>query len=542
VKEQERLSAACDAVDRELAELLHTLVTDAKMSEAELGIFKAQRQLLGDPMFQASLSEGAKTGLNAAEAVVQDAVESLCRQFAALGPSFFRERLFDLRDIEEKLLRNLMQERGELVSSSAVQQGSILVAHEVGPSLLIALGGVIRGVVTEVGGEGGHMAILARSLGIPAITGIEGLMDLVNFGDPLLVDGRTGFLFVSPVEALVRDYDHYRKKQEEIRTHLQEGGRDTEGAIVPVKVSANIGFPGDLRSAVKAELTDIGLFRTEFSFMQRSAWPTIEDQVQQIVETAKAVSGWITIRTLDIGSDKQLPYFTMPREENPMLGLRSIRFSMENTRSLNEQLYAILKAWKLGCKVRVLLPMVTQLWEVDSVRQMMDSIAEELELAPDNRPPLGMMIEVPGVFWQLDDFLPRVDFLSFGTNDLVQYLLCVDRNSSHVGHLYCEHHPIVIRFLEQVFKKVHEAGKSITVCGEMAGSPLGILILLALGYTQMSVVPQRAYVVRYIAKRVTADALARIRAEILHEPNTNLIQSFLGRELGLIHPDLLLID
>jgi phosphotransferase system enzyme I (PtsP) len=232
----------------------------------------------------------------------------------------------------------------------------------------------------------------------------------------------------------------------------------------------------------------------------------------------------------------------MPREENPMLGLRSIRFSMENTQSLHEQLFAILQAWKLGCKVRVLLPMVTQLWEVDSVRQMMDSISEELELAPDNRPPLGMMIEVPGIFWQLDDFLPRIDFLSFGTNDLVQYLLCVDRNSSHVGHLYCEHHPIVIRFLAEVHKKVHAAGKSITVCGEMAGSPLGILILLALGYQQMSVVPQRAYVVRYIAKRISAAALARIRVEILHEPNTNQIQSFLGRELQAIHPDLMLID
>lgn len=540
--EIERLVKACEQVDSELAELLHTLATDSKMSEAELAIFKAQRQLLGDPMFQTGLRDRLRQNGYAAEAAVQDAVEALCQQFMALGPSFFRERLFDLRDIEEKLLRALLQERGEAVIAAEVVPGSILMAHEVGPTHLLALSAQIKAVVTEVGGEGGHMAILARSLGIPAITGIEDLMELVNPGDSLLVDGRTGFLFVNPVEALVRDYDHYRRKQEAIRSHLQDGGRDLQGAQVAVHVSANIGFPGDLRSAVDADLQDIGLFRTEFSFMQRSNWPSVEDQHQQLMETCKAMPGQVTVRTLDIGSDKQLPYFTMPREENPMLGLRSIRFSMENTHSLAEQIRAMLLAWKDGCKVRILLPMVTQVWEVDSVRQMVDSIGAELGLPAGDRPPLGMMIEVPGVFWQLDDFLPKVDFLSFGTNDLVQYLLCVDRNSSHVGHLYCEHHPIVIRFLDSVFRKVSAAGKSITVCGEMAGNPMGILILLAIGYTHMSVVPQRAYVVRYIAKRISSDTLRHIYQTIMAESNPHMIQSFLGREVEAIHPDLLLVD
>jgi len=537
-----RIRKICLEVDEQLAELLHTLATEATMSEAELGIFKAHRQLLSDPMFQDGLQERILKGDCCAEAAVQESVEALCKQFMALGPAFFRERLFDLRDVEDRLLRSLLRERGQMVAPADVLPGSILMAHEVGPTHLIALSSLIRGVVTEVGGEGGHMAILARSLGIPAITGIEGLMDLVQDGDVVLVDGRTGFLFVNPVEALVRDYDRYRKKQEEIRSHLQDGGSDLVGAHLPIKVSANIGFPGDLNSAVQAGLLDIGLFRTEFSFMQRSTWPSIDDQFAQIVETCAAVPGWVTIRTLDIGSDKQLPYFTMPREENPMLGLRSIRFSMENRHSLSEQLHAILLAWKEGHKVRILLPMVTQVWEIDTVRQMIDTIANEIGLPQNTRPPLGMMIEVPGVFWQLDDYLPRVDFLSFGTNDLIQYLLCVDRNSSHVGHLYCEHHPVVIRFLDDVLRKVGASGKSITVCGEMAGNPLGILILLALGYTQMSVVPQRAYVVRYIAKRVGEAALKRIREYILREPNTHMIQSMLGRELEAIHPDLLAVD
>ncbi|HSQ42798.1 MAG TPA: phosphoenolpyruvate--protein phosphotransferase [Fibrobacteraceae bacterium] len=543
VVEQERIQKACAAVDKELADLLHTLMTDAKLSEAEMGIFKAQRVLLADPMFQEGLQTRVSSGNLSAEAVVQDAVEALCQQFSSLaGPAFFRERLYDLRDIEEKLLRWLMQERGELVAPAQVAPGSILLAHEVGPTHLFALSSLIRGVVTEVGGEGGHMAILARSLGIPAITGIEGLMDLVQNNDMLLVDGRTGFLFINPMEALVRDYDHYRKKQEEIRSHLREGGRTIEGAEVQVHVSANIGFPGDLRNAVDAGLQDVGLFRTEFSFMQRTSWPTIADQLVQIQEVVDAIPGWVTMRTLDIGSDKQLPYFAMPREENPMLGLRSVRFSMENTQVLSEQLRAILLAWKAGCKVKILIPMVTQLWEMDTVRQMLDAIATELEIPSDHRPPLGMMIEVPGVYWQLDDYLSRVDFLSFGTNDLVQYLLCVDRNSSHVGHLYCEHHPIVVRFLHDVQQKVAAAGKSVTVCGEMAGSPIGILILMALGYRQFSVFPQRAYVVRYIAKSLHLRDLEQIKESLLKAPTTHAIQSLLNQELQKIHPDLLALD
>lgn len=538
--EQYRVTNAISQVDEELGQLLSSLLTDSKMTEAELGIFKAQRQLLGDPVFSQGVAQAFSSGIATAEGAVLQTVDSLCKQFESLGLAFFRERLYDLRDIEEKLLRALLQSRGLNVAPMQVADGSILMAHEVGPTHLLALAGSIKGVITEVGGEGGHMAILARSLGIPALTGIEGVLDIVSTGEMILVDGRTGFLFVSPVEALVRDYDSYRRKQEAILSHLQDGGKDLIGAEAHVKVSANIGYPGDLPSAIQAGLDDIGLFRTEFSFMQRSAWPSAQEQLEELRTTCGGISGWVTVRTLDIGSDKQLPYFSMPREENPMLGLRSIRFSMENQRFLAEQLRAVLMAWKEGLKVRVLLPMVTQMWEIDTVRRIMDSIARELGMDANNRPPLGMMIEVPGVIWQLDDFLARVDFLSFGTNDLIQYLLCVDRNSSHVGHLYAEHHPIVIRFLDEVRKKVQS--KSITVCGEMAGNPMGILILLALGYDHLSVLPQRAFLVRYIAKRIGVRKLAELREELLRESNCSAMQSRLGSVLQEIHPDLLTID
>lgn len=541
-REFERLDQAAKQVDEDLGDLVSTLLSDSKLSEAELAIFRAQRQLLTDPMFQEGLRKNLAQFGGAAEWAVQQTVEQLCEQFAALGPSFFRERLFDLKDIEEKLLRVLLRERGLHVSQQQPEAGSILIAHEVGPSQMIAYSDLLAGVVTEVGGEGGHMAILARSLGIPAITGIENLMETIRDEDLLLVDGRTGFLFVNPSEVLRRDYDVYRAKQEEVKTFLREGGKDLEGCVFPLRVSANIGFPGDLASARNYGLQDVGLFRSEFSYMQSSSWPSIEEQTAWITEIQKELGGLITLRTLDIGSDKQLPYFAMPREENPMLGMRSVRFSMENTRQLKDQLHAVIDARLVGADVRVLLPMVTQLWEVDTVREMLDTLISEHKISPSFRPSLGMMVEVPGVYWLLDHFLRKVDFLSIGTNDLVQYLLAVDRNSAHVGHLYCEHHPVVIRFLNDLLRKVRSHGKSVTICGEMAGSPVGILILLALGFDHLSVLPQRASVVRFIARRLTSEKLMEIRKFLLQESNAFNIQNFLIHELEGIHPDLLLID
>ena len=537
-----RLETAWEKVEKDMAALVRYLEADGKLSAVEVGIFRAQSMLLQDLELKASVRARLEEG-RSAEFAVQKGVHDLYERFGATAPAFFKERLNDLLDLGEKLLLALLAERGAEVGVRAFAPGAVLIAHEIGPARLMALAnqGPVGGIVADIGGEGGHMAILARSLGIPAVTGIK-VQELAREGDRMLVDGRTGFVFVNPPEVVVKEYESYRSKQNELRKHLQEEGQNLKGCPFPVRVTANIGFPGDIAAARRARIDDVGLLRTEFSFMQCAGWPSVEEQARMYEEVAREFEGYLTIRTLDIGSDKQLPYFEMPREENPMLGLRSVRFSMENMDGFQDQLTAILQTMQHGYPVRIMLPMVTQLWELDTAREILVSTCNAMGLHPNERPALGMMIEVPGVIYQLHDFLERVDFVSLGTNDLIQYLLTVDRNSAQVSHLYCEHHPIVIRFLDELFQRVRSENKDITVCGEMGGNPLGLLILLSLGYRKLSVLPERAFLVRALCKRLTEERLSRIRLSLLNESRPGDIQAFLNRELESVYPELMQLD
>lgn len=541
-QEKERLALAFEKVEKEMAALVRYLEADGKLSTVEVGIFKAQQMLLKDQELALSVSNRLQEGVSA-EFAVQKGVFDLYDRFGATAPAFFKERLNDLLDLGEKLLVVLLDERGTQIGSRAFTPGAVLIAHEIGPARLMALvkQGAVGGLCTEIGGEGGHMAILARSLGIPAVTGIK-VENFAHESDRMLVDGRTGFVFVNPPEVVVKEYEAYRSKQNELRRHLQEDGQNLKGCPFSVRVTANIGFPGDIAAARRAHIDDVGLLRTEFSFMQCPTWPTVEEQARLYEDVAREFEGYVTIRTLDIGTDKQLPYFEMPREENPMLGLRSIRFSMENMDGFQDQITAILQTMQHGYPVRIMLPMVTQLWELDTAREILVSTCNSMGLHPNERPALGMMIEVPGVIYQLHDFLERVDFVSLGTNDLIQYLLTVDRNSSQVSHLYCEHHPIIIRFLDDLFQRVRVENKDITVCGEMGGNPLGLLILLSLGFRKLSVLPERAFLVRALCKRLTEEQLTRIRLQILNESRPSDIQAFLNKELESVYPELLQLD
>lgn len=541
--EKARLAHAFEKVEKEMAALVRYLEADGKLSAVEVGIFKAQQMLLQDFELGQSVALRLQEPGRTAEYAVQKGVHDLYERFGATAPAFFKERLNDLLDLGEKLLIALLRERGTEVGARAFVPGAVLIGHEIGPARLMALAnqGNVGGIVAEVGGEGGHMAILARSLGIPAVTGVK-VADFAHEGDRMLVDGRTGFVFVNPPEVVVKEYEAYRSKQNELRKHLQEDGQNLKGCPFQVRVTANIGFPGDIAAARRAHIDDVGLLRTEFSFMQCTTWPTVEEQARLYEDVAREFEGYITIRTLDIGSDKQLPYFEMPREENPMLGLRSIRFSMENMDGFEDQITAVLQTMQHGYPVRIMLPMVTQLWELDTAREILVAACNSMGLHPNERPALGMMIEVPGVIYQLHDFLERVDFVSLGTNDLIQYLLTVDRNSAQVSHLYCEHHPIVIRFLDDLFQRVRAENKDITVCGEMGGNPLGLLILLALGFRKLSVLPERAFLVRALCKRLTEEMLTRIRHTILNESRPGDIQAFLNKELEAIYPELLQMD
>ena len=259
-------------------------------------------------------------------------------------------------------------------------------------------------------------------------------------------------------------------------------------------------------------------------------------------ELAKEFEGYITVRTLDIGADKLLPYFEFPREDNPLLGLRAIRFSMEYLDLFRDQLRAILISVKKGHSFRILLPMITNLWEVETARDIIHLVAEEVGIHSSDIPPLGIMMEVPAILYQLDDFKGLIDFISVGTNDLIQYLLAVDRNSNVVGHLYSGFHPAVVRVLDDINYKTRYSGMDISVCGELAGTTAGALGLIALGYKQLSVSPSHVPYIRFLCKTVDKYILSTVRRNILGMKKRNEIERYLIETLERVHPALIEIE
>lgn len=535
--ETERLDAAIAASQGDLEGVIVSLERQGH-TQTEMAIFRALRAMLGDATFHQAMRDRIASGRLPAEHAVAEVVEDLAGQFDGQSDGYLRERASDFRDLGEKILHHLLASQAGAPAPAGPGPGAVLVAHDIGPSLLAALHKhSVAAIVTEQGGETSHTAILAQSLGIPAVAGVKDICTLVRAGQTMLVDGKTGFVFVDPESGLVNEYRQTFLRYATLRERIEAEETGQAGALpLGVSLTANIGFPADIQMARQYGLCDVGLFRTEFTFMQFDQWPSVAQQQAVYERVAGEFDGWVTIRTLDIGADKLLPYFRFPHEDNPLLGLRSIRFSMEYLDLFRDQVRAILSAGAAGRRFRILLPMVSNVWEVETAREVMVQLAGEMGLDAAGLPPLGIMLEVPAVLSQLDDYAPIIDFISVGTNDLIQYLLAVDRNSSIVGHLYSGYHPAVLRTLADVLAASTRLGKEVTVCGELAAAPAGALALLALGYRRLSVLPTRAPLVRRLCKRASPEQLEQVRRGILSERKGTDVQRLLSDWLGRIDP------
>lgn len=541
--EIKRANEAFQEVEKAQKELIAEFGKHDAISVEELKIFKAHHMILRDQATLAMIFRQIEENKVSAEQAVIQGFESVASQFEDQKDRYLQERALDFRDIGERLLQVLLEQRGEGVESKISLEGLIVVSHDIGPALLPSFSsGKVAAIVTERGGATSHTAILAKSLGIPAVSGIEGICAQIHQNERMLVDGRSGFVFVNPDDSLLREYEKNSKKQIRLRASIEKSVKTQDPARSPAKINANIGLPADLDIAGKYNVKDVGLYRTELAFMQYERWPTILEQFWVYENVARKFPGYITIRTLDIGADKLLPYFKFPPEDNPLLGLRSIRFSMEYLDYFRDQLRAILLAVRKGCNFRILLPMVSHLWEVETAREVMSQISQDLDIAPEKCPKLGIMMEVPAVMYQLEDFKKYIDFVAVGTNDLVQYTLAVDRNSSIVGHLYSELHPAIIRVLASIFEKCGRLGLEVSVCGEMAGNPAGALALAALGCFNLSVLPSRIPVIRYLFEKLDLKELPAIKSRILMEKRQQNIEQYLNDILQIIDPKLLEID
>jgi phosphotransferase system enzyme I (PtsP) len=527
-KQSSRLRKALQAVEKDLQATIDNFRADASMSASAVNIFRAHLLMISDPVFRRTLLERISEGRVPAETAVVEQLQALAGQFERQPVRYLQERAVDFRDIGERILHKLGgRETGEMFQGPP--EGAVLVAFDAGPSLLASLQkSRMAAIVTQIGGETSHAAILARSMGIPAVAGIDEAVNVIAPGQRVLVDGKTGFVFVDPEDSLVEDYRRTHDRMEKVRRIIELDDADASPLPLGVALTANVGFPSDVESAQQHRLRDVGLFRTEFAFMQYDRWPTTTEQESIYEDVAGRFDGFVTVRTLDIGADKVLPYFRFPQEQNPLLGLRSIRFSMEYLDLFRDQLRAILLRCAAGRRLRILLPMVTHLWEVETARDIVEQIGRDIGLSDRNLPPVGVMVEVPGIIPQLPDYADIIDFVSIGTNDLIQYLLAVDRNSSIVGHLYSGFHPAVLRTLRDLRDVTRAMGKEVSVCGELAGTSAGALAMISLGFTHLSVLPSRAPLVRYLLRRLDAKLLDGVRERILTDKREKDIRAFLA--------------
>ncbi|MCA1295101.1 phosphoenolpyruvate--protein phosphotransferase [Paenibacillus sp. alder61] len=462
---------------------------------AESSIFDAHIAILEDPVFMSEIQGIIERQYKAAEVAVKEAIDHFVTMFDLLDDEYMKERALDIKDVGNRLLKHLLGTPEITLPSDT--QPYILVAKELSPSQLVHLNPEnVLGMVTMAGGKTSHSAIMARALGIPLVSGLENkLTKPLQTGDLLVIDGDDGRLYLDPEQEIIDRYTEIAEKQRRRKEQLQllasveavtrDGYR--------MRLAGNISSVKDFEQAIKYGAQGVGLFRTEFLYMDRPAFPTEDEQFEvyrQIVE--KADGHPVVIRTLDIGGDKQLEYFTIPEEENPVLGYRGIRISLDSKELFKTQLTAILRASVYG-QIKILLPMVSSLEELKRAKGFVEEAKRELSdrgLPYSDEVEVGVMIEVPAAAAIADLLAREADFFSIGTNDLVQYVLAVDRMNEKIAHMYNSYHPAVLRMLRQTVSAAKEAGIPVSVCGEMAGDEKALPIWLHLGVDTLSMSPQ----------------------------------------------------
>lgn len=510
--EKNRFEAAIEKFKKETQEMAEDVRKRIGPKEAE--ILEGHLFMISDPTMSGEMSKMIESG-QCAEAAVEAVCDMFYGMFSKMDDEMMRQRASDIADIKVSLLKILIGI--EDIDISKVPKGTILVAKDLTPSMTSQIiKENVAGIITEIGGKTSHSAILARALEIPAVLSVPNITELVNDKDSAIVDGTEGDVHVNPDGDVLSQYvikrEEFIRKQAELDKFKGKETVTADGQSV--ELFCNIGTPKDAKKAIECDGEGIGLFRSEFLFMDNNHLPTEDEQFSAYKEAVEIMGGKpVIIRTLDIGGDKDIPYLDMKKEENPFLGYRAVRYCLGNKDKYEIQLRAIIKASAFG-KVKIMVPLVTCVDEVRSVKAMVEEIKKDFDangVAYDKDIEVGCMIETPSASLIADLLAKECDFFSIGTNDLTQYTMSVDRGNADVAYLYSAFQPAVLRSIKHIIECGVNAGIPVGMCGEAAADPLMIPLLISFGLTEYSVNPVLVLTARCIISKWTkeeADALA----------------------------------
>jgi len=542
--EVNRFSSACAAAAKDLDAIVTRV--GKEVGEEEASIFRSHRFLLRDPALITKVRSNILNHQVDARTALQETLQEYTKLFSTIQDEYLRERMADIRDVLGRVAAQLALQDGHHVLN--MEEPVILVAPEILPSQAMIFEGMkVAGIITELGGTTGHAAILARSMGIPAVSGLRGILKECHTGDLVALDGREGHVYLRPGPEVEAAYRKLQREYVDMRDRLIEN-RDQEPITadgLQVELLANVNGPADAVMASQVGAGGVGLYRTEYLFLTHPTVPNEEEQLaayRAVIEAAP--NQMVTIRTLDLGGDKQVPYLGNPREANPFMGWRSIRLSSAHPEFFQTQLRAILRAGRYG-KVSLLFPMISTVEEVLQLKRVVNRTRATLhrEGIPFGEDiPTGIMLEVPAAAMCVDAMLDEVDFVSLGSNDLIQYVMAADRDNPKVAHLCEPFNPAILRLLCQVIKACNERGKPVTLCGEMASRPRCFLPLFGMGLRKLSMSPAFVPTLKEVARHLTVAIAREIAERVLHMKTVGEVRGYLTRKVRMICPNVAMLD
>jgi len=504
-------------------------------------IFAVHLRYLRDRSLRKKVTDLIYAELVTAEYAVSRTLRELAAHFTKVKDAYISERAADIYDIERRLLKRLLGRKRESVEN--LTEEVTVVARELSP---IQTAGFdkkfVKGIASDAGGRTSHAAIVARSLGIPAVVALEDFTEIVGGGDTVIVDGNRGIVIVNPDDGTLRQYEEY-SREFAVLEHKLNGIREKLAVTrdsVKITLLGNIEFPDEAEMVLQKGGEGIGLYRTEFLYLNRPSEPTEQEHYQAYAETVDVFKHRpVIIRTMDLGADKYTQSKRFAPEPNPFLGLRSIRFCLQNIMIFKTQLHAILRASVLG-EVKIMFPLITNLQELMQTKMILRDVMEDLdeESVSYNRDiEVGIMIETPSAALTAYTLARDADFFSIGTNDLTQYTLAVDRGNEHVSTLYSDVDPAVLRLIRTVVQDAHKAQIDVSVCGEMASDPEAVMLLLGMGIRTVSIAPPMIPEIKQIVRSVTIEDCNNIARKVLGMNSERQVSSYLRDAARKVLPE-----